>query len=213
MVALTDAAAAEMERRYHVPTEKLAVIPNGASATLHRPCTPGDRAAARGALGLAGDATVLVVIGALSSEKGIDIAISALANVPSVQLVVVGDGPERGALEDLATSIAADRVHFTGALESPGVAFDAADLLVLPSRTEGLPGVLIEAGLRGLPSVATDVGYVRDVIIDGETGIVVRANDQAALGEGIARALDLRSAGEAALERCRARFELRVHLA
>ena len=99
VVALTDAAAAEMERRYHVPTEKLAVIPNGASATVHRPCTPADRAAARRALGLAGDATVLVVIGALSSEKGVDIAISAIAALPSVQLVVVGDGPERGALE------------------------------------------------------------------------------------------------------------------
>jgi glycosyltransferase involved in cell wall biosynthesis len=208
VVALTDAAAAEMERRYHVSAEKFSVIPNGASATRHRPCTPDDRAAARRALGLADDATVLVVVGALSSEKGVDLAISALAHVPSVNLVVVGDGPQRGALEDLASSIAAERVHFTGALDSPGVAFEAADLLVLPSRTEGLPGVLIEAGLRGLPSVATDVGYVRDIILDGETGIVVDAGDATALADGLARAFHLTGAGQAALEHCRREFEL-----
>ena len=51
--------------------------------------------------------------------------------------------------------------------------YDAADVLVLPSRTEGMPGVLIEAGMRALPVVATDVGYVRDVVVDGETGVIV----------------------------------------
>ena len=208
VVALTDTAAAEMERRYHVPSEKLAVIPNGASATRHQPCTPDDRAAARRGLGLADDATVLVVIGALSPEKGVDVAISALATMPSVQLVVVGDGPQRGALENLAATIASDRVHFTGALENPSVAFDAADVLVLPSRTEGLPGVLIEAGLHGLPSVAADVGYVREIILDGTTGIVVDPDNPAALADGFARVCHLTDAGRAALERCRRAFEL-----
>ena len=79
-------------------------------------------------------------------------------------------------------------MHFAGALTDLDQAFAAANVVLLTSRTEGLPRVLIEAGIRGLPVVATDVGYVRDIVIDGETGIVVDTPSPVALAAAIARA-------------------------
>ena len=66
----------------------------------------------------------------------------------------------------------------------------ASDMVLLTSDTEGVPGVLIEAGLSGLPVVATDVGYVRDVVVPGRTGHVVPRRDAAAIGTAVMGALD-----------------------
>ncbi|MDQ1510124.1 MAG: hypothetical protein QOG50_1968, partial [Actinomycetota bacterium] len=155
VVALTPEAATTLRDRYRVPDRKLTVIPTAASAARHPPATTEVRQAARSSLGIPADAPVAAVIGALSREKGVDVAIDAAALLPKVHLVVAGDGPERAALEAASTRDAAGRVHFIGALIDPSPAFDAADIVLLPSRTEGLPAVLIEAGLRGLPAVAT----------------------------------------------------------
>jgi glycosyltransferase involved in cell wall biosynthesis len=123
--------------------------------------------------------------------------------------VIAGDGPERAPLEARARQRAPGRVHFLGNLPDPGDAYAVADVFVLPSRTEGLPAALIEAAMRGLPAVATDVGYVRDVVDDGVTGIVVPPGDERAMTAGLRRALAMdASVGAAARAHCEARFDM-----
>jgi glycosyltransferase involved in cell wall biosynthesis len=190
VVALTSTAEAVLRDQYGVSPAKLAVIPTAVSPAHHRPADDEGRAAARAALGVPFDANVVATIGALSKEKNLALAIDAVASLPDVHLVVAGDGPERAQLESRATTAAPSRVHFTGALADPTPAFAACDLVVLTSRTEGLPAVLIEAGMRSLPVVTTDVGYVRDIVLDGVTGAVVPSGDRAALSAAIVSVRD-----------------------
>jgi glycosyltransferase involved in cell wall biosynthesis len=95
------------------------------------------------------------------------------------------------------------------AIAEPVNIIAAADVLVLPSRTEGLPGVAIEAGMVGIPVVATDVGWVREIVIDGVTGVVVRPDDVDAFAAGISTALaSATSFGRAGQSHCRAHFDM-----
>jgi glycosyltransferase involved in cell wall biosynthesis len=207
VTALTPAAADAIERLYHVDRQRIIVIPSGVPGGKHRPASPEERAAARARHGLTG-ATVAAVVGALSPEKGVDVAIDALADLGDVQLLVAGDGPERGALEQRAHTRADGRVHFLGSVADPSTVYAAADVVVLPSRSEGLPAVLIEAGLHELPVVATRVGFVDDIVLDGVTGCIVPVDDPAALARGIRQALALGPhAGVQARERCLAKYD------
>jgi glycosyltransferase involved in cell wall biosynthesis len=82
-------------------------------------------------------------------------------------------------------------------------------VVVLSSHTEGIPAVLIEAGLSGLPVVATDVGSVREIVVPGETGLLVPPGDDGALAAALQRALgDGHGMGTAARARCLARFDM-----
>jgi glycosyltransferase involved in cell wall biosynthesis len=145
----------------------------------------------------------------LSEEKDVVAAVRAVAALPGVRLAIVGDGPERAAVAAAARELARDRVDLVGPVADPAPTLAAADVLVLPSRTEGIPAVLIEAGMSGVPVVATDVGGVREVVVPGETGLLVPPADPAALVGGLRQALDdgygMGAAGRA---RCLARFEM-----
>jgi glycosyltransferase involved in cell wall biosynthesis len=100
-------------------------------------------------------------------------------------------------------------VHFAGSVHDPTAVYAAADLVLLTSRTEGLPAVLIEAGLRELPVVATDVGYVRSIVVDGETGLLIEPGDGTELVSAITRVLrDGARLGRRARPYCLARFDL-----
>lgn len=191
VVALWPAAAEDFARRFHVPPDRIRVIPNGVAAARFAPPSETDRAASRLALGVATGQPVVLYLGALSPEKDATAALEAVAKLPEGQLLVVGDGLERASLEDLASRLAPGRVRFTGAVADATIALAAADVVVLPSRTEGIPAVAIEAGLCGLPVVATDVGGVSEVVRHGETGFLCRPGDIAAmtalLGQAIAR--------------------------
>ena len=124
---------------------------------------PGDPAAARRELGLPVTGRLLLGIGRLVAGKGFVLAAQALASLPDdVQLVLVGDGPERGPIEIAA----AGRVHCLGALppDRVAIACRAADLLVLPSEREGWPNVVTEALASGLPVVATRVGGIPQIL-------------------------------------------------
>jgi glycosyltransferase involved in cell wall biosynthesis len=102
-----------------------------------------------------------------------------------------------------------DRVQLIGSVADPLPVFHAADALVLTSRTEGMPGVLVEAGLCGLPAVATDVGGVSEIVTTA-TGRLVPVGDSAAVAEGIRAVLAQPDLGPAARARCLARFDLDV---
>ena len=148
-------------------------------------------------------------MGALSAEKDPVNAVEAIAWLPDVHLAMAGSGSERLAIERLAASIAPGRVSLLGQVMRPTQVYAAADAVVLSSRTEGLPGVLIEAGFSGLPVAATDVGYVRDIVDDGVTGFVAPPNDPAALGDAVRAALEASPAlGQKARARCAALFDI-----
>lgn len=132
--------------------------------------------------------------GRLSHEKGQDVLLHALAKVLRsnlmVSAIVLGDGPERESLQRLSDELGiGDRVSFHRHSSVMRDYYEAIDLLVLPSRSEGLPNVVLEALGCGVPVVATDVGAVSEVVIHGKTGWIVPAEDAEALSGAILEAL------------------------
>lgn len=212
VAVLGDAAADAVSAWYRIPEQRMAVLPNFRSSRRFRPPAAGERAAAVAALGLDPGAPVVAVIGALSAEKRAEVAVGAALRVPGVQVVVAGDGPRLEAVRRAATADPA-RVRLLGSVPDASPLLRGSDAVVLASTTEGVPGVLVEAGLSGVPAVTTDVGWVRDVVQDGVTGRVAAGDGVAALGAALADVLARREVyGRQALEWCRARFSEEVVL-
>ena len=177
-------------------------VPNGLAPA--RPILAGERSDARARLGLDAGELVLAVIGRLSEEKGVAVLLAALRKLGdrAPLLLVAGDGPLREALEKAALGL---RVRWLGYLPDPRLAFAAADALVIPSLTEGLPLVALEAARLQRPLVATAVGEL-PVLLRGGAGLLVPPGDAAALAETIERLRDpalRRSIADAALLRSR----------
>lgn len=193
VVAVSRALADEIAR-LGVDPARIRVVPNGIDAERFRTT---DAATARAGLGLAPAGRLVVCVSRLSPEKGIDLLLDALALVQSADLraVVVGDGPERERLLAQRARLGlADRVEFAGRRDHEEIPawMAAADVVVLSSRTEGYPNVLVEALACGRPVVATRVGGVPDIVTDDTLGIMVDPADPAALARGIERALATR---------------------
>jgi glycosyltransferase involved in cell wall biosynthesis len=122
----------------------------------------------------------ILMVGNLSPEKDPATAVGALPLVPDATLRLVGDGPLKESLRSEAQRLGvADRLEIVGPTDDVMPHLAWADVLLLTSLTEGLPGVLLEAGAAGLPSVATDVGGVREVIVDQLTGLIAERDVQA----------------------------------
>lgn len=162
----------------------VSVIPNGADLERFRP-RPVEEA--RQALGLPGGPLV-VYVGQLKRVKGVDVlarAIGQTADDPDgPAFAIVGSGPLEGSLRSAVTEAgASDRVTFVGDVAHDVVPLwlAAADLVVLPSRAEGLPTVACETLASGRPIVATAVGGTPEVVADGVTGVLVPSEDARAL--------------------------------
>lgn len=145
-----------------MPADKIRVHHTGVDLDRFRPV---DRAAAKAALGVAGP--LLVSVGHLIERKGQAVAIEALARLPEATLILVGEGPDGAMLERRAEAAdVAGRVRFLGARphdELPRL-LAAADVMVLPTASEGLANVWVEALACGTPVVTTNVGGAPDVI-------------------------------------------------
>ena len=186
IVALSDVAAGVLVQHYRLDRNRITVIPNAVPDTKFTTRPAGERADIRERFGLSDDLPLAVYVGALAPEKGVDMAIRAAGAATGLQLLVVGDGPERTGLEKLASQFEPDRTVFAGALDQPEIALGASDFLVLPSRGgDSMPAVLIEAGLSGLASVTTPVGSIADIVVDGVTGHVVPIGDQSAFDAAV----------------------------
>ena len=141
------------------------------------------RGGVRRALAIPADAVVLLMLATINRQKGIWLGVQAFerlaATHPNLHLVVVGDGPDRARLErGVAGTAAAARVRFTGAVapEATGGYYAAADLLLYPTfRIEGIPRAILEAMATELPVVATDRGGVGSAVLNGVTGVLLRA--------------------------------------
>jgi glycosyltransferase involved in cell wall biosynthesis len=157
-----------------------------------------------------GGARVLLAIARLTDQKGIDVAIRALASLPDdTVLVVLGDGPERAALLRLARELGLDqRVFLLGRVPDVGAWLGRATLLVHPARWEGFGLAVLEAMLAGLPVVATNVSALPELVVDGESGVLVPPDDAQALARGIARALETPQLGAGGLERAHREFSV-----
>lgn len=163
-----------------------------------------DRAALRRELGIPSDSPVVGFVGRVRREKGLDLLIRALPEVllsfPAVRLLVVGDGPETGALRDLAQRAGVpDRVVWLGMCGRRECRrlLAAMDVAAVPSRFEGFGLAAAEAQAAGLPVVAADVDGLREVIVDGETGILVPPADPRALAAALVRLLGAPEAARA----------------
>jgi glycosyltransferase involved in cell wall biosynthesis len=158
-----------------------------------------------------GSGVVLGSIGRLDEQKGYELLVDALADLPGASAVIVGDGPEREALESRASETGvADRLELAGWSDDARSYLPAFDVFVLPSRYEGFPLAIVEAMLAGLPVVAADVGSIPEAVVDGETGLVVPPDDVPALTAALRRMIDdpaLRArCGEAGRLRAESRF-------
>jgi glycosyltransferase involved in cell wall biosynthesis len=150
---------------------------------------PGDRAAARAVLGLPAGKPVIAIAARLEPVKGIDVALRALAEVPEAVLAIAGSGAERGHLEALSRDLGiAHRVIWLGHVDDTALLYQAADVVCLPSRAEGLPLALLEAQACGRMVVASRVGGVPGGI-DPHSGILVEPEVPTALARGLLAAL------------------------
>lgn len=147
----------------------------------------------------------------MSPEKRMILGVTATAAVPDAVLVIAGDGPDRASIEALAAELLPDRHRILGQVSDIASLYAAADVVVLLSETEGQPGVAIEAGLTGLPMVATDVGGVATIVDDGVTGILVPADPTPAqVAQALEQAIQRRQElGSAARRRCLEHFTVR----
>ncbi len=193
-----------------VPARKIHMLPPGVQVPMDLP----DKGEARARLGLPVDAFVVGCVARLAPHKGVGDLITAAARVPDpgghLRVVVAGDGPERAALESLAAALLGDRAVFLGRVPNIQDVYAAADVFALPSHMEGFGLVYVEAAFHGVPSIGAKVGGVPDVILEGETGLLVPPGDPDALGAAIVRLRDdpgLRARlGEAARARAYAEF-------
>ncbi|MEZ5461198.1 glycosyltransferase [Dokdonella sp.] len=188
-------------RDYGADADRVRVIANGCdAATFHRR----DRAAARVELGLSENAELVLYVGRLVAEKGLRELVEAMRSLrgehPRAELVLVGDGPMRAELAELAKD-PANQLRLAGAQPASEVAswMAACNLLALPSYSEGHPNVLVEALACGRPVVSTPVGGVPEVV-DDSCAMLVPPRDVPALAHALTDVLD-RDWDETALSR------------
>jgi starch synthase (maltosyl-transferring) len=162
------------------------VIPNGIELARDAPAEPADLEP----LGVPPGRRVILFVGRLDTQKGVDWLLqrlpATLAELPSHDLLVVGSGPQRRQLAKRAQSLGIrQRVHFAGWCGNVENLLQASDLLVLPSRWEGMPNVVLEAMAGGLPVVATHVEGVGELLGEDHGGQLVAPGDAAAFARQI----------------------------
>ena len=175
-------AVAENHGHYQVeqekfPSEKVFVIPNGVDTTRFQR-DPAKREHWRQTIGISPTAPAVGIVAALRPEKNHELFLNVAAQVnktmPEVQFVIAGDGPAKDELAKLAGKLGiAEQTHLLGSVSDiPGV-LSAVDLFALTSDNEASPVSILEAMSCGLPVVSTDVGSVRQSVIEGRTGMLV----------------------------------------
>ncbi len=195
-----EAVADELAGHEGIARAKIRVVPNGIDLGRLPPFAS-ERTAARAALGFDPARRLVAQVGRLAPQKDYPTFLRAAALVaaqaPDVDFLVVGAGEQRAELEALAATLGLGaRVRFTGLRHDVPALLGAVDVLVLASLFEGFPNVLLEAMATGAVAVATDVGGARELVAEGETGILLRPRAPEETAAAVLRVL-----GDAALAR------------
>lgn len=187
VISNSRAGAELVAQRCGVAAAGIAVVPNG----VELPPPPGAvaKAEARKKIGLAPEAVLLLFVGRLVPEKDLSLLIDAMARIPAERrplLWLAGEGPERARIEaTVAAAGMVDTVRLLGERADTAALMTAADLLVLPSKEEGLSNVLLEGMGAGLPVIATAVGGSPEIVEDGVNGRLLPSGDARALADAI----------------------------
>lgn len=211
-VAVSQDEAATFESAGFIPRAKVRVVPNGVDLERWSSATPLERSE----LGAPAAAPCVAVVGLLNIAKGQDLAIRALASrgLEELHLLVVGHGELRGNYEALAKTLGVSaRTHFLGWRDDTPRILRAVDALLLPSRWEGMPYIVLEAMAASLPVVATRVDGARGVLEEARCGVLCDVGSVESIAEGLGRLLALDASGRAELAaRGRAAVEARYTL-
>jgi glycosyltransferase involved in cell wall biosynthesis len=179
-------------------------VPAGRITIVHNAIDPawGSRAkelaaasALRARLGIGTEKKVALIVGRLSPEKDHQTLLEAIAElrnrgVEDTHLVVVGDGPERAAIESSVTRLGlSDQVTLTGQTDSAEPYYGIADVCVLSSLSEGSPNALLEAMAARVPVVATAVGGIPEIVSHSESALLIQPRDRAAMSQAIGQLL------------------------
>jgi len=203
--------------KYHIPAKKIQTIRNGVDTEYFKH-DKNLRQATRQNLGIRDDNVVIGTIGRLCYEKNYETLLRAIALIvnkhSSIQLIMVGDGPYRGSLTQLAVDLGIEsRVHFLGTRYDRLELLNAMDVFALTSVSEGLPNTLLEAMSVGLPVVTTSVGGIPEVVTTQKDGLLVEPQNSQGFAkslEQLLQASELRDQlGAAAHKRMESKFSLK----
>jgi len=196
---------AQLVRDNGIDPARIDSVPTGIDPALFM---PRDKALARRALNLPESAPLVGIVATLRSWKGHRYLLEALPLIrrADVRLVIVGDGPQRAALEAQTDALGIrSRVMFAGQQLDVAPWLAAIDVFALPSyANEGVPQALLQAMFAGVPAVTTDAGAIPEIARDGETALVVARENAQALAAGLDRLLLVPSVAAALAERARA---------
>lgn len=152
----------------------------------------------------------IITIAELHQVKGLTVAIEAISTLPQepeTNYIIIGEGEMKEELQKIIfDKKLSERVHLVGFVPYAGTCLRAADVFLLPSFSEALGYVLLEAGLASIPVIATSVGGIPEVIIDNETGLLVPPRDAHAIGEALSK--DLSTYGTALTAKVKNEFSL-----
>ena len=207
-------AVSEFYKSIGYPSDRISVIPNGID--VPEP-TPFDRDALLAELEIPRGVPVIGFVGRMAKQKRVDDLVFAMALVailrPEAHLLLVGDGPERDKLMKFARDIDIDsHTRFTGHRADAAKLLRVMDLFWIASDFEGQSNSIMEAMAAGLPVITTDIPANRELVVDGETGFLVRVGDRAGFQQFADRILAdpelARRLGEAGRERMRQHFSI-----
>lgn len=195
IVTTGEALKDQLVRDNGFPGERIVSIPTGIDLTRFAPVAhPAQQRATRARLKLPPDKRIIGIVATLRSWKGHRFLIEAFAALKRADshLLIVGAGPQREALEQLVAQLGiGGQVTLAGNQTDVVPWLQCMDLFALPSyANEGVPQAILQAFACGLPVVTTGAGAIPEVARDGETGLIVKMQDAAALAHGLTRLLD-----------------------
>lgn len=190
IVALTDTERDEEIACGQARLEKFVVIPSGVDLGDFKPRAAEKDPELCARFGVRPDQVVLVSMGRLVEIKGLDVGLRAFINIaaefPQTVLLIAGDGPERESLEKMAADAGlSPRVRFMGWIDAKPEFLSVCDLFVMPSRNEGMGRAAVEAMAAGLPVVASGVGGIKDLVVNGESGLLCEPENAEALADNL----------------------------
>ncbi len=225
VIALTDEIRTQVTRCTSIAADKVIVLPYGIDTDELQPDSD-LRHQLRQEYGISEQQVVFGVVGRLDPGKGQGVFLEALAELKDYDRILGvligeetrGEPGYQKVLEDQVASVGlGNRVRFLGYIDDPGKCYPMLDVLVMPSRKETFGLVLIEAMSFGLPVIATDAGGVPEIVIDGQTGILVLPENAAAFTEAMQRLFEdnelQREMGNRGRERVVRRYKLDDHMA